>query len=79
MRRISIDNPRDTFIGAYASEYVRQKRMGTGEDWDIEKALARASKAAALTVATLGAQEGIPWADEIDNFTQTLEARQRVR
>lgn len=56
----------DTFTGAYASEYVRQKKLQ--ELWDIEKAVIRACKASALTICTLGAQEGIPWADEVDSF-----------
>ncbi|KAL9098947.1 MAG: hypothetical protein Q9163_005483 [Psora crenata] len=55
----------DTFTGAYASEYLRQKEAGK---WDIKSAVDRANKAAALTITRLGAQEGIPWADEIDRF-----------
>ena len=55
---------RDTFTGAYATEYVRQKI--TQDTWDIEKAVIRACKASAVTICTLGAQDGIPWADEID-------------
>ena len=73
-RPLVTDRFRDTFTGAYASEYVRQKR--TGEDWDIEKAVVRANKAAALTVSTLGAQEGIPWANEIDVFAVSDDAPQ---
>ncbi|KAF2115016.1 Ribokinase-like protein [Lophiotrema nucula] len=55
----------DTFTGAYASEYLRQKETG---QWDIRKAVVRANKAAALTITHLGAQQGIPWANEIDRF-----------
>ncbi|KAL3952898.1 hypothetical protein ACCO45_012841 [Purpureocillium lilacinum] len=55
----------DTFTGAYASDYLRQKAKGT---WDIRSAICRANKAAALTIQTVGAQDGIPWADEIDDF-----------
>jgi hypothetical protein len=55
----------DTFNGAYASNYVRQKARGT---WDIKSAVVRANKAAALTITKFGAQEGIPWSDEIDQF-----------
>lgn len=62
----------DTFTGTYAPEYVRQKRMG--EEWDIKKAVLRACKPSALIVCTLGAQEGIPWADEIDDFVVSSEA-----
>jgi predicted sugar kinase len=39
-----------------------------GEEWNIEKAVVRACKASAMVVSTLTAQEGIPWADEIDSF-----------
>ena len=58
-------NIRDTFTGAYASEYLRQREAG---DWNIKQAVDRANKAAALTITKLGAQQGIPWADEIDRF-----------
>lgn len=56
---------RDTFTGAYASDYLRQKAKGT---WDIRSAVVRANKAAAITIQSVGAQDGIPWADEIDNL-----------
>jgi ribokinase len=55
----------DTFTGAYASDYLRRKGAGR---WDIRRAVIRASKAAALTITRMGAQTGIPWADEIDRF-----------
>ncbi|KAF2228920.1 ribokinase, partial [Viridothelium virens] len=55
----------DTFTGAYASEYIRQKEAG---QWHIKRAVIRANKAAALMITKLGAQQGIPWADEIDYF-----------
>lgn len=54
---------RDTFVGNYATEYIRQKQLG---EWDISKAVARACKASARTIERLGAQESIPWADETD-------------
>jgi ribokinase len=44
-------------------EYIRQKQL---DQWDISKAVARACKASARTIERLGAQESIPWADEID-------------
>lgn len=59
----------DTFTGAYASEYLRQKTAG---NWDIKSAVIYANKAAALTIAKLGGQEGIPWAEEIDRFEAEL-------
>ena len=54
---------RDTFVGTYAVEYIKQKRMG---HWDIRKAIRRACSASARTIERLGAQEAIPWADEIE-------------
>jgi ribokinase len=60
---------RDTFTGAYASDYLRQKAESK---WDIKSAVVRANKAAALTIQRFGAQAGIPWADEIDNFDAAL-------
>jgi hypothetical protein len=54
---------RDTFVGTYGVEFVKQKRMGK---WDIRHAVQRACKASARTICVLGAQEAIPWADEID-------------
>ncbi|KAF2221662.1 Ribokinase-like protein [Elsinoe ampelina] len=59
----------DTFTGAYSSDYLRQKEAGR---WDIEKAVIRANKAAAITITKLGAQHGIPWSDEIDAFDAPL-------
>ncbi|OAP58888.1 ribokinase [Fonsecaea erecta] len=55
----------DTFTGAYATDYLRQKQMG---QWDIRQAVTHACKAAALTITRIGAQAGIPWMDEIDSF-----------
>lgn len=56
----------DTFTGAYAAEYVRQKVVE--EKWNIKKAVVRACAAGTLSVTKAGAQEGIPWADSIDRF-----------
>lgn len=53
----------DTFVGMYAVEYLQQKRRG---EWDIVKAIKYACKASARTIERLGAQESIPWIDEID-------------
>ncbi|QPC77987.1 hypothetical protein HYE68_008739 [Fusarium pseudograminearum] len=55
----------DTFTGAYASDYLRQKQKGT---WDLRSTVVRANKASAITIQSLGAQNGIPWSDEIDRF-----------
>lgn len=53
----------DSFLGAYVVEFVRQKRKG---EWNIERAIAFASKAAARTIEQLGSQTALPWADEIE-------------
>ncbi|KAI9662757.1 MAG: hypothetical protein M1829_006152 [Trizodia sp. TS-e1964] len=66
----------DTFTGAYASDYLRQKAKGI---WDIKSAVIRANKAAAITIQTVGAQDGIPWADEIDNFNAPHKAPGSIR
>jgi sugar/nucleoside kinase (ribokinase family) len=66
----------DTFTGAYAAEYVRQQRCEKG--WDIKSAVRRACAAGALTVMQAGAQDGIPWADEIDAFMEQHEASQAL-
>ncbi|KAH7017714.1 hypothetical protein EDB80DRAFT_874408 [Ilyonectria destructans] len=55
----------DTFTGAYSSDYLCQKAKRT---WDIRSAVVRANKAAAITIQNMGAQDGIPWVDEIDDF-----------
>ncbi|KAK3687267.1 ribokinase [Podospora appendiculata] len=55
----------DTFTGAYSSDFLRQKAKGT---WDIKSAVMRVNKAAAMTIRSVGAQDGIPWSDEIDRF-----------
>jgi ribokinase len=48
----------DTFVGQYALEVVR----GT---FDIEEAVRKANRAAAKTVEKMGAQDSIPWRDEL--------------
>ncbi|KAI0871656.1 ribokinase [Hypoxylon argillaceum] len=54
----------DTFVGQYALDVVG---AGTGgaERFDIEAAVRRANRAAARTVEKLGAQDSIPWRDEL--------------
>ena len=52
----------DTFVGAYAVEVVRQKRKG---EWDIGRAVRWACRAATQAVERRGAQEAIPWGDEL--------------
>ncbi|KXJ89298.1 ribokinase [Microdochium bolleyi] len=50
----------DTFVGAYSLAIV-------GGDFDIEKAVRVANSAAALTVQRKGAQDSIPWLDELSS------------
>ncbi|CAI4211287.1 unnamed protein product [Parascedosporium putredinis] len=48
----------DTFVGVYALEAVKP-------DFDIERAVRHANLAASKTVTRKGAQESIPWFDEL--------------
>ncbi|SPO05153.1 related to ribokinase [Cephalotrichum gorgonifer] len=48
----------DTFVGVYAVEVVKG-------DFDVEKAVQLANRAASKTVLKKGAQESIPWRDEL--------------
>lgn len=52
----------DTFVGCYALDAVGKK---DGE-FDIERAVRRANRAAAKTVERPGAQDSIPWLDELE-------------
>ena len=54
---------RDTFTGAYAADVVRQKQYG--KDWDIKHAVELGCRAAAWTIKEIGAQESVPWLDEV--------------
>lgn len=49
----------DTFVGAYALEVV-------GGNFDIEEAVRKANRAAAKTVERRGAQDSIPWLEELE-------------
>ncbi|KAK4130069.1 ribokinase-like protein [Trichocladium antarcticum] len=52
----------DTFVGRYALDAVGKK----GAEFDIEAAVRKANKAAAKTVERAGAQDSIPWRDELE-------------
>ena len=52
----------DTFVGQYALDVVG---AGSGGEFDIEAAVRKANLAAAKTVEKLGAQDSIPWRDEL--------------
>ncbi|KAI0553450.1 Ribokinase-like protein [Xylaria curta] len=52
----------DTFVGQYALDVVGAER---GAAFDIEAAVHKANRAAAKTVEKLGAQDSIPWRDEL--------------
>lgn len=50
----------DTFVGRYALDVVDKG------GFDIETAVRKANKAAAITVQRAGAQDSIPWRDEVE-------------
>ncbi|KAH6856633.1 ribokinase [Chaetomium sp. MPI-CAGE-AT-0009] len=66
----------DTFTGAYASDYLRQKAKGV---WNIRSAVIRANKAAAMTIRSVGAQDGIPWSDKMDRFDAPHKVPSKLR
>lgn len=51
----------DTFVGQYALEVVRSR----GGEFDVEAAVRKSNRAAALTVQRKGAAASIPWRDEV--------------
>lgn len=51
----------DTFVGQYALEAV-----SSGPEFDIAGAVDKANRAAAKTVERMGAQDSIPWRDELE-------------
>lgn len=53
----------DTFVGAYAAEYLKQKLE---DEWNIEAAVRYGCKASARFIEHIGYLEPIPWADEVD-------------
>lgn len=55
----------DTFAGAYTVAVARWKAMAQGADFDLDAAIAKANRAASMTVQREGAQSSIPWADEV--------------
>ncbi|KAK8173364.1 Ribokinase-like protein [Phyllosticta citrichinensis] len=56
----------DTFVGAYAVAVARSKAsQHAGNPFDIDSAIAFANKAAAFTVQKNGAQDAIPWLNEV--------------
>ncbi|KAI0489989.1 Ribokinase-like protein [Xylaria cf. heliscus] len=58
----------DTFVGQYALDIVAAgsgSGSGDGAVFDIEAAVHKANRAAAKTVEKLGAQDSIPWRDEL--------------
>ncbi len=60
---------RETFIGAYAVEYVRQvsrRQRRKGSHWNIEAAVQRGCKAANYNLSHEGCIYPLPWANEID-------------
>ncbi|KAK4196817.1 Ribokinase-like protein [Triangularia verruculosa] len=54
----------DTFVGRYALDAAAAKKEG--KEFDIEAAVKKANKAAAVTVQREGAAKSIPWRDEVE-------------
>lgn len=54
----------DTFVGMYALEVVKAAASGDPKV-DVETAVRKSNKAAAKTVERAGAQDSIPWRDEL--------------
>lgn len=54
---------RDSFVGAYAAQYMAQKQKG---EWNIMAAVQYGCKASARVIEYLGCLEPIVWADEVD-------------
>ncbi|KAJ0139258.1 Cell cycle serine/threonine-protein kinase hsk1 [Fusarium oxysporum f. sp. albedinis] len=67
---ITLLSSSDTLTGAYASDYKRKEGDG---GWDIRNAVVRANKAAAIKGQSLGAQEIIPWSEDIGSFDAPLK------
>ncbi|KAM7203817.1 Ribokinase-like protein [Naviculisporaceae sp. PSN 640] len=56
----------DTFVGMYALEVVKAGAGAEGrQQFDVEAAVRKSNKAAAKTVERAGAQDSIPWRDEL--------------
>lgn len=53
----------DTFVGSYALDAVIAKAEGI--EFDIAASVVKSNRAAAKTVEKLGAQDSIPWRDEL--------------
>ncbi|KAK0742185.1 Ribokinase-like protein [Apiosordaria backusii] len=54
----------DTFVGRYALDAAAARKEG--KEFDIEGAVKKANKAAAVTVQREGAAASIPWRDEVE-------------
>lgn len=57
----------DTFVGAYAVEFIKADHGRSAKEggWDIESAVGWACRAAGRTVEKAGAQDAIPWMNEV--------------
>lgn len=56
----------DTFVGAYASLYVKgQSDEGPEAGWDLSEVVRKCMRASEITVQRAGAQVAIPWGDEV--------------
>lgn len=63
-KNMILTNNSDTFVGAYAVDYVtRDPKVA----WDIRKAVQFACRAAARTIQEVGCQDTIPWASQLSD------------
>ena len=53
---------RDTFVGAYAVQWVKEKHGG---NWDLRSTVQYACQASAHIIQHVGCQEPIPWASDL--------------
>lgn len=53
---------RDTLVGAYAIQWVKEKQGGR---WDLRLTVEYACKASTRTIQQVGCQQYIPWASDL--------------
>ena len=54
---------RDTFVGAYAVQWKKEKQQGG--KWNLRTTVEYACKASAHIIQQVGCQESIPWASDL--------------
>lgn len=51
------------YAGVYAAELAKHK-----SDWDIKAAVTKANRATAISSATIGYQDAVPWLNQLTEF-----------